>query len=135
MLELPASRSRYDNTQSDDQRTMPGLGKHPPHSMPPLHVLQDRTETDMISRQSPRHECVPLPLLVAVSSVARPTSGMCCAAQPNDYQRWSAAPRNRDYVEDEAVCMEYLPQQPKTWNPFACVSHLHEFSDHSSHLE
>lgn len=20
------------------------------------------------------------------------------------------------------MCMEYLPQQPKTWNPFACVS-------------
>lgn len=44
------------------------------------------------------------------------------AWQPANYQRWAAAPRDASYVEDEAVCMEYLPQQPKTWNPFSCVS-------------
>jgi hypothetical protein len=48
------------------------------------------------------------------------------ALQATDYQRWSAAPRNADYTEDEAVCMEYLPQQPKTWNPFSCVSNRPE---------
>lgn len=49
-------------------------------------------------------------------------SALLPCMQPTDYQRWSAAPRNMDYTEDEAVCLEYLPQQPKTWNPFACVS-------------
>jgi hypothetical protein len=42
--------------------------------------------------------------------------------QAGDYSRWSAAPRDASYTEDTAVCMEYLPQQPKTWNPFSCVS-------------
>jgi hypothetical protein len=46
------------------------------------------------------------------------------ALQLTDYQRWDVG-RGFSFQEPEPLCVEYLPQQPKAWNPFSCVS-VHE---------